>query len=292
VKPPLFEYHAPESAAEALDVLAEFGDEAKVLAGGQSLVPLLNLRLARPAHLLDINSVSELGQLAAWDGGLRIGALVRQRVAERSDLVRQRSPLLAEALPMIGHPQIRNRGTVGGSLAHADPASELPAVALALDATLLVRSTRGERTLRADQFFVSYLTTALQADELLVESRWPAWPPNTGWAYLEVSRRHGDFAMLGVAATLQLASNGSIAAARLAYTGASATPVRAVAAEAALVGQPPSTSTFTAAAEHAAGALDPESDVHASAAYRRHVARILTERALARAQARAQGGDA
>jgi CO/xanthine dehydrogenase FAD-binding subunit len=288
VKPPPFEYHAPESLAEALDLLAQLGDDAKVLAGGQSLLPLLNLRLARPAHLVDINAVQELSQLGTWDGGLRIGALVRQRAAERSNLVRERAPLLAEALPLIGHPQIRNRGTVGGSLAHADPASELPAAALALDAQLVARSARGERVIEPAAFFKSFLTTALEPDELLVETRWPGVPAGTGSAYLEVSRRHGDFAMVGVACTVRLDAAGSIADARLAYTGAAPVPVRAQQAERELQGQPPTEATFATAAERAADSLDPESDVHAPAAYRRHVAKVLTRRALALAHQRAQ----
>jgi carbon-monoxide dehydrogenase medium subunit len=293
VKPPPFEYHAPESLPEALDLLARFGDEAKVLAGGQSLMPLLNLRLARPANLVDINLVEpELGVLEPWDGGLRLGGLVRQRAAERSDLVRQRNPLLAEALPLVGHPQIRNRGTVGGSLAHADPASELPAVAALLEAELVARSARGERTLRADEFFVSYFTTRLEPDELLTEVRLPGWPSGAGWAFLEVSRRHGDFAMVGVASLVRLASDGSIGEGRLAYTGVGATPVRARDAERELAGQPATEDTFAAAAERAVQALDPQADVHATAAYRRHVAGVLTRRALAKAVQRAQGGAA
>jgi carbon-monoxide dehydrogenase medium subunit len=287
VKPPPFDYHAPESLAEALELLATLGDEAKVLAGGQSLVPLLNLRLARPANLVDINKLNALGEIGSLDGGLRIGALVRQRAAERSDLVRQRCPLLAEALPMIGHPQIRNRGTIGGSLAHADPASELPAVAAALDADLVVRSARGERVLKPDEFFVSYLTTSLAPDELLVELRLSAWPVGTGWAFMEISRRHGDFAMVGVASTLRLAPDGSIAAARLAYTGVGEAPIRAHDAERKLVGQPALDSTFAAAAEAATAVLEPPSDVHATAAYRRHITGTLTRRALALATTRA-----
>ena len=286
MKPPPFEYHAPGSLPEALELLATLGDEAKVLAGGQSLVPLLNLRLARPAHLIDINNLTELAEIGSLDGGLRIGALVRQRAAERSALVGERCPLLADALPMIGHPQIRNRGTIGGSLAHADPASELPAVAAALDADLVVRSSRGQRVLKAADFFVSYLTTSLAPDELLVELRLSAWPAGTGWAYLEVSRRHGDFAMVGVASTLRLAPDGSIAAARLAYTGAGEAPVRAHDAESKLIGQPAVESTFAAAASAAIAVLDPPSDVHATAAYRRHITGTLTRRALALASTR------
>ena len=293
MKPPPFEYHAPESLPQALDLLARLGDEAKVLAGGQSLMPLLNLRLARPANLIDINLVErELGSLDPWDGGLRLGGLVRQRAAERSDLVRQRNPLLAEALPLVGHPQIRNRGTIGGSLAHADPASELPAVMALLDAELVAQSSRGQRTLRADEFFVSYFTTQLEPDEILAEVRLPAWPAGAGWAFLEVSRRHGDFAMVGVASLVRLAPDGSIGEARLAYTGVGATPVRAREAERGLVGQPATEDTFAAAAERAVQALDPQADVHATAAYRRHVAGVLTRRALAKAVQRAQGGAA
>jgi aerobic carbon-monoxide dehydrogenase medium subunit len=289
MKPPPFEYHAPRSLPEALEVLARFGDDAKILAGGQSLVPLLNLRLARPAHLVDINGVAELGHLQAanGDGGLRIGALVRQRAAERSDLVRHSNPLLAEALPLIGHPQIRSRGTLGGSVAHADPASELPAVVSLLEADLVVRNAQRERTLKPDQFFQTYLTTALQPDEILTEIRLARWPAGAGWAFLEVSRRHGDFAMLGVAAMVRLQTDGSIAEARLAYTGAADAPTRARDAERELRGQPPAEATFVAAAERAAAALDPQSDVHAPAAYRLHVAKVLTRRALALASARA-----
>jgi carbon-monoxide dehydrogenase medium subunit len=292
VKPPPFEYHAPDSLAEGLTLLQQLGEDAKVLAGGQSLIPLLSLRLARPAHLIDINALQELSAVQPWDGGLRVGALVRQRGAERSDLIRQRCPLLAEALPLIGHPQIRNRGTVGGSLAHADPASELPAVAMVLDAQLVVRNAERERSIAASDFFVSFFTTSLQADELLTEVRLPAWPSGAGWSYLEVSRRHGDFAMVGVAALLRLDARGAIAEARLAYTGAAPAPVRAHRAERQLVGQPATEPVFAEAAEAAAEALDPQSDVHASAAYRRHVAKVLTRRGLARAASRAEGGPA
>jgi aerobic carbon-monoxide dehydrogenase medium subunit len=294
MKPPPFEYHAPSSTEEALDALGQFGSDAKVLAGGQSLVPLLNLRLARPAHLIDINGLeSEIGQIRTNNGSLSIGAMTRQRTAERSASITERCPLLAEALPLIGHIQIRNRGTVGGSLAHADPASELPAVAMLLDADLVVRSkSRGERVIKADQFFVSFLTTALEPDELLVEIRLPGWPTGAGWSYQEISRRHGDFAMVGVACLVRLNANGTIAEARLAYTGAAPSSVRARDAERSLAGQQPSSDAFAEAAEQAAQVLDPASDVHAPAAYRVHVAKVLTRRALQTAVARATGGAA
>jgi len=293
VKPAPFEYHAPATTAEALELLAQVGPDGKVLAGGQSLLPLLNLRLARPSQVIDINMLqSDIGQIRPDDGGLAIGAMTRQRAAERSALIAERCPLLAEALPLIGHAQIRNRGTIGGSLAHADPASELPAVAAILDASLVARSKRGERIISADSFFVSFFTTALEPDELLVEVRLPAWPRGAGWSYQEVSRRHGDFAMVGVATLVRLDPNGSIAEARLGYTGVAPAPVRARDAERSLAGQPPSADAFAEAAEQAARDLDPQDDVHAPAAYRTHVARVLTRRALQVAVQRATGAAA
>ena len=293
MKPPPFEYHAPGSTTEALELLSQVGSDGKVLAGGQSLLPLLNLRLARPAHLIDINGLeAEIGQIRTNNGGLAIGAMTRQRTAERSQLIAERCPLLAEALPLIGHVQIRNRGTIGGSLAHADPAAELPAVAAVLDAELVVRGKRGERVLKADDFFVTFLTTAVEPDELLVEVRLPGWPRGAGWSYQEVSRRHGDFAMVGVACLVSLSQDGTISEARLGYTGAAPSPVRARAAERSLRGQYPSSDSFAEAAEQAAAALDPAADVHAPAAYRLHVAKVLTRRALQTAVSRATGGGA
>src|ERR1700694_1242907 len=240
MKPPPFVYHRPGTLDEALDLLGEYGDEAKVLAGGQSLLPLLSLRLAHPAHLVDINRIDgKLSQVAQQDGGLPIGALVRQRAAESSPVVRAGCPLLAEALPLIGHTQIRNRGTVCGSLAHADPASELPAVALALDAQMVAQSrARGTRVIAADAFFRGYLTTALEPDELLMEFRMAAWPAGMGWSFQEVARRHGDFALVGVAAALRLDMAGTCQDVRLAAIGAGPGPLRGRAAEAALRGQP------------------------------------------------------
>lgn len=291
MKPPPFVYHRPASTDEALDLLAQLGDEAKVLAGGQSLVATLNLRLARPAHLVDINRLDgALSQIEATpDGGIRFGALVRQRTAERAPLVQARAPLVAEALPHIGHQQIRNRGTICGNLAHADPASELPAVAVALDGQMVARSqARGERSIPASEFFLGYLTTALEADELLVEFRLPAWPAGAGASFQEVARRHGDYALVGVAAVVGLDANGTCTTVRLGVTGAGPGPVRAQAAEAAVVGQPISPETLNAAAEHLVAALEPVSDVHATAAYRRHVAGVLARRALGEAAARAR----
>jgi CO/xanthine dehydrogenase FAD-binding subunit len=293
VKPAPLDYHAPTSTIEALDLLGRVGGDGKVLAGGQSLMPLLNLRLARPSHLIDINGLhGEIGQIRADDGGVAIGAMTRQRAAERSAMIAERCPLLAEALPLIGHPQIRNRGTIGGSLAHADPASELPAVMSVLDAQFVARTAKGERVIQADDFFVAFLTTALEPDELLIEVRLPACPRGAGWSFLEVSRRHGDFAMVGVAAMLVLNADETIAEARLGYTGVAALPVRARVAERALIGQTPSADVFAEAAEQGARALDPQDDIHAPAAYRRHVSKVLARRALQVAVQRARGGAA
>ncbi len=290
MKPPPFTYHRPASLSEALDTLAELGDEAKVLAGGQSLIATLSLRLAHPAHLVDINRVDgALSQIGEREGGLTIGALVRQRTAETASLVRERSPLMAEALPYIGHMQIRNRGTVCGNLAHADPASELPAVAAALDAAMVAQSReRGVRVIPAADFFLGYLTTALALDELLLELRLPAWPTGAGYAFQEVARRHGDYALAGVAAVVQLDERGTCTDVRLAATGVGPGPVRARGAEALLKGQPFSAEAVTAAAERVGQEVDPTTDVQATAAYRRHVATVLTRRTLEEAAGRAR----
>lgn len=288
MKPAPFDYFAPTTAAEAAALLHDLGDEARPLAGGQSLVPLMALRLSRPAHLVDLNGVDEIGGLeAAPDGGLAIGALVRQRAAERSPVVAGRCPLLAEALPFLAHPAIRTRGTIGGSVAHADPAAELPAVCAALDAQIVARSVKGERVLPAADFFVSHFTTALAPDEILTSVRIPPAAPRTGWAFDEVSRRHGDFALVAAAAMVRL-DGGVIAEARLAFAGVAGTPVRAAAAEARLVGERPDDKLFEAAAADAAAGLDPPDDLHATSRYRCHVAALLTRRLLARAAERAE----
>jgi carbon-monoxide dehydrogenase medium subunit len=290
MKPPRFDYLVPRSLDEALGLLAQHGEEAKVLAGGQSLVPLLNFRLVRPAHVVDLNEVPGLDGIRVDDGRLAIGAMTRQRHAETSALVRERCPLLAEALPQVGHVQIRNRGTIGGSLAHADPAGELPAVVAALDGELVLRSRRGERRLAPHDFFVGYLTTAAAPDELLVEARVPVTPPRTGTAFMEVSRRHGDFALVGVAATVTLDAGGVCTACAIALTGVGPTPVVARDAARALVGVKPTDDALMDVGRRVAGALMPDSDLHASADYRTHLAGVLTRRALARAAGRVDGG--
>jgi aerobic carbon-monoxide dehydrogenase medium subunit len=289
MKPPRFEYLLPRSLDEALAMLAQHGEDAKVLAGGQSLVPLLNFRLVRPAYLVDVNDIPGLDAIRLDDGRLSLGAMIRQRAVERSALVRERCPLLADAMPQIGHVQIRNRGTVGGSLAHADPAGELPAVMAALDGELVVKSSRGERRLDAERFFVGYLTTAIEPNELLVEVRVPIAPARTGTAFLEVSRRHGDFALVGVAATVTLDEGGICTACAIALTGVGPTPVVARDAARALIGVKPAVSAFEDVARRVAGPLSPDSDLHASSDYRKHLAGVLTRRALARAVERIDG---
>lgn len=279
MKLPPFEYVVPTSVDEALALLAEHGDEANVLAGGQSLIPLLALRLARPAVLIDINRIAGLDELSASNGHVRVGALTREYVAEESPVVADNVPLLAAALPFIGHEAIRSRGTIGGSLAHADPAGELPAVARALDAAFVVRSSSGERVVAAADWFEGYLSTARQADELLTEVRFPKATAGTGVSFDEVARRHGDFAIVALATSLTI-DGGAISDARLAFAGASDVPVRASKAEQVLAGQKPSTELFAEAAQQAAADLDPPADLHGTAEYRKKVAAALVRRGL------------
>ncbi len=286
MKPPVFEYVAPLSTEEVLAELARHGEEAKLLAGGQSLMPILNMRLATPRRLIDLNRVARLAYIEERDGGVALGAMTRQRAVEKSPLIARRVPLLADAIPWVGHFQIRNRGTIGGSLAHADPAAELPAVAACLDAQLIVRGPRGERTLVADQFYTTYLTTTLEPTEMLVETWWPALRPQTGYAWLEFARRHGDYALVGVAAAVTLHDE-SVADARLALTGVGGRPVRAREAERHLVGETLADHVLAAVAEAVRQAIAPESDIHATAEYRRHLAGVLAVRALRLAAERA-----
>jgi CO/xanthine dehydrogenase FAD-binding subunit len=284
MKPAAFEYHDPTTLDEALDLMSRFGAEARPLAGGQSLVPLMNFRLVRPAHLIDLNGVSKLTYLKTENAVLRIGAMTRQRDLERSADVKH-WPLLRDATAFIGHIQIRNRGTVGGSLAHAFPSAELPVAMVTLDASFVLRAKNHQRTVGAEDFFLSYMTTVLEPGELLAEIRVPPLPTNTGWSYEEVSRRHGDFALAGAASVIALDSNANIYHARITLTGA--TPIRAHKAEEWLLGQKPSEALFHDAARRATQNLEQDSDIHASAEYRRSVCEVLTRRALAQAVARA-----
>jgi carbon-monoxide dehydrogenase medium subunit len=279
MKLPDFEYEAPATLAEAVGLLAEHQDEASVLAGGQSLIPLMALRLARPPVLVDINGLSELSGVSVADGWVAVGAMTREYMAEESETVAESVPLLAAALPLIGHEAIRSRGTIGGSLAHADPAAELPAVARALGAEFVVRSQSGERVIPAAEWFEGYLATARRPDEILVEVRFPAAGPGTGVSFQEVARRHGDFAMVGLAASLTLA-DGAVSDARLAFSGVADVPVRAAEAEAFLVGQEPSAQLFEEAARRATADIDPPADLHGSAEYRTQVAAALVRRGL------------
>ena len=243
----------------------------------------------RPGYLVDLNDIPGLAYIREDAGHVAIGALTRQRAVETSALVRERAPLLADAMPQIGHVQIRNRGTVGGSLAHADPAAELPAVVAALDGRLVVRSARGERVLSPEEFFVAYLTTAMEPGELLVEVRLPVAPPRTGTAFVEVSRRHGDFALVGVAASVTLDEASVCAGCSIALIGVGPTPIVAREAARQLVGTTPTPAVLEAVGRLAAEGLSPDGDLHASSAYRQHVAGVLTRRALARALERVTG---
>jgi carbon-monoxide dehydrogenase medium subunit len=284
VKPAPFDYVLAGSAGEAVEALARHRDEAKVLAGGQSLVPMLNLRLSRPAVVVDINGAGELDYLRESDGTLTVGALARQRKLER--WAAASVPLIAEALSLVGHAAIRNRGTVAGSIAHADPSSELPALLLCLDGAVVARRAGGERVVSAGDLYVAPLTTTLTPEELVTEVRFALPPPQAGWGFAEVARRHGDFALVGAAALLWRGADGLVAGARLALFGVGATPVRGLAAEAALVGNEPTASRIGEAARAAAARLSPDSDIHATAEYRRRVAAVLAERALTAALAR------
>jgi CO/xanthine dehydrogenase FAD-binding subunit len=263
MKPPPFKYIAADSLDAALAAKAQHGAEARFLAGGQSLIPAMNFRLAQPAVLIDINALAELDYVRE-NGALRIGALTRMRTLERSALIGQRQGLLAEAVPHIAHPQIRNRGTLGGNLAHADPASELPAVMLALSARFHLRSSKGRRSIDAQGFFTGALTTALHDEEMLVEVELPSLPLRTGTCFMEVARRRGDYALMGVAAAVTQNE------ARLAFCNAGATPVR-VTLDKAQLDDP---------AAHIQKAIDPPGNVHASKAFQRHLAGVLARRAV------------
>ncbi len=292
MKPAPFAYHRPGTLDEALALLARHGGEAKALAGGQSLIPAMNFRLARPSVLVDLGGLPDLSYVRpAAGGGLSIGAMTRHMVIERLELVYQEARLLHEAMPWVAHPQIRSRGTIGGSLAHADPAAELPAVMVALGARFRASGPGGERWIEAGDFFTGLFATALEPGELLVEIASPPLPPRTGTAFLEIARRHGDYALVGIAATLTLDAAGRCAAARLALLSVGEGPVLAVEAVAGLIGAPPDAAAIAAAAEAVQRDIDPPSDIHATAAYRRRLATVLTRRALLCAAERARTVD-
>jgi CO/xanthine dehydrogenase FAD-binding subunit len=287
MKPAAFEYHRPESRTEALAVLANHGGDAKPLAGGQSLIPAMNFRLAMPAVLVDLNRIADLSYITRDGGDLRIGAMTRHRSVERSDDVRNAAPLLHDAMPYIAHAAIRTRGTIGGSLAHADPAAELPAVMMALDARIRLQRPQGAREVRATEFFTGLFSTALEPGELVTEisiNVVPADGIRTGSAFQEFSRRHGDFALAGVAARVSMDGHGRCTAARIALFGVGDRPMLAAAGARALEGEMPTPEAIRAAADATAREdIDPTSDIHASSVYRRHLAGVLTRRVLERA---------
>jgi carbon-monoxide dehydrogenase medium subunit len=281
MKPAPFEYCAPTDKAEALDLLARYGDEAKILAGGQSLMPLMNMRLARPSLLVDINRLSALSHITFdANGALAIGALTRQRAIERASPIQTHYPLLAAVMPSLGHFQIRNRGTLGGSIVHADPAAELPALCLALEAEFVLHSSVQQRTIRAEDFFRSYLTTAIEPVEMLTEIRFPPWQAQWRWGFQEVCRRQGDFALVGAVAVLRIDNDAVCQAARLSLFGVGGTSVRPQRAEEMLSGQRLEGRVLDQLAKVVAAELEPDSDIHASAEYRREVGGVVARRAV------------
>ncbi|HTY78496.1 MAG TPA: FAD binding domain-containing protein [Candidatus Bathyarchaeia archaeon] len=284
MKPAPFEYVVAEDAADAVAALGRFGDGAKVLAGGQSLLPMLALRLARPAALVDINRCADLGGLTAAGGALTVGALARQRDLER--WAQGRSPLFHEMLASVAHAPIRNRGTVVGNLVHADPASELPALLLCLDGVVTAQGSAGERVIPADKLYLAPLTTSLDVAELATSARFTLPPDGAGWGFAEVARRHGDFALVGCVAVLALDGAGTVSHVRLGFFGVGGTPIRSAAGEAVLVGREPTEARRVEAARAAAAALSPDGDLHATAAYRKQVAAVLAERVLGAAAGR------
>ena len=289
MKSPPFEYEAPETLGEVISLLQQYDEgDAKILAGGQSLMPLLSMRMTRPVILIDLARLSDLDFIREESGLLAIGAMTRKRDVEESGLVRRRQPMLLAATQLVGHQQIRNRGTVGGSMAHADPAAEYPALALALGAEFRVVSAEGERTIAAEDFFVSYLTTALGDTEVLTEIRVPALAEGVGWSFLETARRHGDFALGGAAVTLELGRGGDVTASRIVLFGIGGTAVRVLEVEQMLQGERPDEGLLQEAGNKVSEVIEePLSDAHASADYRRNLAGVLTGRALREALARA-----
>jgi carbon-monoxide dehydrogenase medium subunit len=290
MKPAPFKYYAPDSVAEVLALLHEHGYDAKILAGGQSLVPMMNFRLVQPAVLVDINNIPELSYIETHDKGIRLGAMVRHSQAERDPLIKEKAPLVHETMPQIATVQIRNRGTIGGSLAHADASAELVVVTTALEAQFKIQNQKGERLVPASDFFVGLLVTSLEPDDLLVEIQIPSLLPRSGWSLKEVARRPHDFALMGVAAVLTLDKKERCTEARLVYLSAGDGPISAPEAAKLLIGNEISSDLITAAAEKAAAdEIDPGSDIHATADFRRHLANVLTRRALEEAVQRAKG---
>ena len=290
MKPCAFEYLSPQTVEEAIDLLDRYGDEAKIIAGGQSLVPMMNFRLARPEILIDINGIKELEFIKTEGDELVIGALTRERDIEQSPAVVAKWPLLSKAISFIGHSTIRNRGTIGGSLVHADPSAEIPTSLCALNGKLKAVGPSGEKNLQPEEFFLTYLTTSLEPSDLLVEVRIPALPQNTGWSFMELSRRSGDFAIVAVAVLLLTEPSGVCSQARISMGGVAPTPVRAEEAEGLLAGQKITAELIAEAAQQAAEETDTEPDYHASAEYRMDMARVFVKRSLLEAWNMVNGG--
>ena len=280
MKPAQFEYFDPTTVDETLKLLQEYGDDAKILAGGQSLVALMNFRLARPKVIVDVNKVPGLDYIREADGMIRIGALTRQRTVETSALIKQKCPLLFDATYWVGHLAIRTRGTVGGTIAHADPAAEHPCVLAALGGEVVVRGPGGERVVKPGDFFVTFLTTSLQPTDMVTEVRFPKIPDGAGWHFMEFSRRHGDFAIVGVAAMIQLDQQKKCTDARIALCGVGGAPFKATTAEDMLKGTDLNEQVIQAASEKIGEEVEPEGDLHGSAEYRKHLAKVLTGRTL------------
>ena len=290
MKPAPFEYYVPDSIEQVLDLLREHGDGAKLLAGGQSLVPAMNFRVVQPGVLIDLNRIEELQYVREENASLQIGAMSRERVLEFNPVISKMTPLLAEAMPHVAHPQIRNRGTLGGSLANADPAAELPVIMLALGARLRVRNAEGERWVDAPHFFTGMFSTDLAADEMLVEIELPVTQARTGWSFMEVAPRAGDYALMGVAALVTLDEDGRCTQARLVYLNAGDGPVNATEAAKLLEGAIPAATVIEAAAEMASQKeITPFGNIHASPDFQRHLARVLTRKTLTQAIERANG---
>ena len=289
MKPAPFEYHAPDSLAQILDLKSQHGDEAKILAGGQSLVPAMNFRIVQPSLLVDLNRVAELSFIRAEGQTIRIGAMTRERHLEFDSSIAKHIPLLTEATPFIAHPQIRNRGTIGGSIVNADPAAELPVLMLALSARLKAKNISGERWINAQDFFVGMFTTALEPDEILVEIELPFMPPRTGWSFMEVAPRAGDYALMGVAALVTLDEAGKCNDAKLVYLNAGDGPVDAKQAAQLLHGETLTEKMIDEAAEFASQKeINPFGNIHTSIEFQRHLANVLTKNALKQAMKRAE----
>jgi carbon-monoxide dehydrogenase medium subunit len=281
MKPAPFEYVVPDSLTEVLELVAKHGEDAKLLAGGQSIVPAMNFRLTQPSLLVDLNRLDELNFITEGGNGvLKIGAMTRQRQLERDPLIKAKAPLLHETMPYIAHEQIRNRGTLGGSIAHADPASEIPVIITALSGRILFQSLRGQRWVSADDCFVGIFTTDIAPDEVLIEVEIPPLPDRTGWAFTEFARRQGDYALIGLAVVMTLDEGGVCQAAKVVYLNAGDLPVTAEVASLLMIGETPTDKLFKAVAEEAQLEINPTGDIHATEPYLRHLAKVLTLRAL------------